>query len=30
MDSPPDDDRRNGLDRVKERVADGLDEISPT
>ncbi len=27
MDSPPDDDRRNGLDRVKERVADGLDEI---
>jgi predicted membrane protein (TIGR00267 family) len=27
LDSPPDDDRRNGLDRVKERVADGLDEI---
>ena len=27
MDSPPDDDRRNGLDRVKERVADGLNEI---
>lgn len=27
MDSPPDDDRRNGLDRVKESVANSLDEI---
>jgi predicted membrane protein (TIGR00267 family) len=27
LDSPPDDDRRNGLDRVKESVANSLDEI---
>ena len=27
MDSPPENDRRNGLDRVKDSIADGLDDI---
>jgi len=27
LDSPPENDRRNGLDRVKDSIADGLDDI---